>query len=466
MNHPSHAKKDTSHRLQSRVKNTSDVLSRLSPLQLALWLFTAAVLVQLPLLFNAGYFSHDELQWASRADVSHWQDLPWNHWLGFGVYQYRPLTFNLWLLISYGCFDHPYFFHGLFVFWGAFNAVLLMIIGRYCAVGVHYAFVGALLFVLNPYAVYVHGWVATLADLLVMSSTLLLLLVILKSSNLLYAVIASTVFTLIGLLSKESAFAIPAILGVIWLFDHRRSRWLLSVLASSSVTLLYLYIRFETLMQPDAAQYAMNPLNPPLRWLEYHWYWLILNSIEPHSLFERVAHHKLILAGVTFILLLWACWRTEKKCTLLLLAAGLATLLPVLPISYSSGQYGYLFSAAVVMLMSYFFQKSKGWKKHLMLFVALISILHGLKVMREIRIVGEVQNTFSPALAKRVANHQGQFPIHLKVAEDAKKYIFVRLTKDIHSYQAVSIGDRVKLVEQGEDADYVILADGRIINRD
>ncbi len=441
-------------------------MENLTTKQLAFWLFLLAVLLQLPLVFNAGYFSHDELQWASRADVEGWLSLPWIRWFDLTIYQYRPLTFNLWLFISYWCFDTPQLFHGIFVCWGALNAVLLLLMVRPYGMAASTACLGSLLFVLNPYAVYVHGWVATLADLLVMTSLLLMVVLLLRSSKRTHFAIISGFFTFTALLSKESAIAIPAILAVAWLFDQRKAKWFISALVAGLVTLLYLVLRFENLLQPDADQYAMSWWNPPLRWLEYHWHWLILNSIEPHSLFARVAENKIIIAGVTFVLLLWACWRSHSKLTLLMLASGLAALLPVLPISSSSGQYGYLFSAVVVMTMVAISSFATGWRKYLMVFVALVSVVHGLKIMREIRQVGEVQSVFSPALAQIVKSHKGDFPIRLKVAPDAKKYIFIRMTKDIHSYQGVEIDDRVLLVEQVEVADYLVLGDGRIVVSD
>ena len=55
----------------------------------------AALILQLPLILNPGYFSHDELQWAALANAS----TP-SPWLETSAFQYRPLTFSLWMALS------------------------------------------------------------------------------------------------------------------------------------------------------------------------------------------------------------------------------------------------------------------------------------------------------------------------------------------------------------------------------
>ena len=89
------------------------------------WL--VAFLAQWPLVANPGYFSHDELEWGSFAAQT---PVPWVSWLDIGAFQYRPLTFNLWLWLSRRLFDTPQLFHALLVAWGAGNATLLCGLAR------------------------------------------------------------------------------------------------------------------------------------------------------------------------------------------------------------------------------------------------------------------------------------------------------------------------------------------------
>ena len=88
---------------------------------LALALFAA----QAALWLNPGYFSHDELQWGARAAVEHWRDLPFESFYDWQRFQFRPLTFNLWLLVSHWLFETPRLFHTLIVALGTLDALLL-----------------------------------------------------------------------------------------------------------------------------------------------------------------------------------------------------------------------------------------------------------------------------------------------------------------------------------------------------
>ncbi len=64
-------------------------------------------------------------------------------------------------------------------------------------------------------------------------------------------------------------------------------------------------------------------------------------------------------------------------------------------------------------------------------------------------------------MADAVARH-GDAPIRLRSADPGQRWLFDRLTHDIPSYRGVPIGNRVHLVQAGEDADYAIENDGRL----
>ena len=82
--------------------------------------------------------------------------------------------------------------------------------------------------------------------------------------------------------------------------------------------------------------------------------------------------------------------------------------------------------------------------------------------MRQVRQVGEVQAVFSPALAAAVADAAPGTVLRLAPAADAAPWMFQRLAHDIPSYRGVAIGSRVRVVEAGAPADFVIEADGRL----
>ena len=98
------------------------------PVPAAGWVFAAALLLQLPLALNPGYFSHDELQWAAFAEAGTRVS-----WLDIAIFQYRPLTFNLWMALSRVLFDAPMLFHSVLVAWGSLHAALLCKPGTGCS---------------------------------------------------------------------------------------------------------------------------------------------------------------------------------------------------------------------------------------------------------------------------------------------------------------------------------------------
>ncbi|TXH74682.1 MAG: hypothetical protein E6Q88_04145 [Lysobacteraceae bacterium] len=267
--------------------------------------FALVCLAQLPLIFNPGYFSHDELQWAARADTPAGQRLPWFAWTAVETYQYRPLTFNLWLLLSRWWFEQPQLFHAVCVFWGAANAAMLAALGRRFGMGPTAAALGALAFALGPYAVFVHGWVGTMADLLWLSCALGIGLIVARVSRPWWAFCAAATLTLIGLLGKEAAITIPPLLAVAWWFDARKPAWMAATIGAGGVAAVYLGLRYQALLQSprDGAQYALSAWHPPLRWIEYQLFAQIPTLLETFTTLARGVDGRVAVAGLLWLAL-------------------------------------------------------------------------------------------------------------------------------------------------------------------
>lgn len=461
--------KSIDHKNMSKISNAAidrwrGYLNQLTTRQLGGLVLLLAMVLQIPLILNPGYFSHDELQWAARADVTDFSLMPWLAWFDFEQYQFRPLTFNLWLWLSYFLFETPVLFHAVLVFWGSFNAVLLMYVARYYLSSPATGVVAGLLFVLSPYAIYVHGWVATMADLLVLSFLLLLILAIINHPKIISVVLATFLLTSLALFSKESALSIPAILAVVWMVDGRKSHWLLACMVSGLVAALYLGLRLPVLLQqPEGTHYSLSVWSMPIRWLEYNLYWIMPNAGEPNSTLPNGFHISPIIAMLFVIGFFMALWLSHRKLTLVLLFGSIATLLPVLPIASSAGQYGYLFAAWTVLMVALIWPHASSWVKKVIAVMAALGLMHAMVIMVMMYYVGAIQSVFTPAVAKVVAVTNHNQPIRLKLAADSRPWIFVRLVNDIPSYQGVAIGDRIQLVNQDQTADYLIQADGELM---
>lgn len=135
----------------------ADVRGKWPEWALPIGVFAAVLLAQWSLVFNPGYFSHDELQWAAFAAQTPGQFLHEHLWSGVQSFQYRPLTFTLWLWLSQHLFAHPYAFHAVMVALGGINAGMLALLLRRFGVAAAISFAGALVFALGAYAAHTHA---------------------------------------------------------------------------------------------------------------------------------------------------------------------------------------------------------------------------------------------------------------------------------------------------------------------
>ncbi len=437
----------------------------------ALAVFATVLLVQLPLLLNPGYFSHDELQWAAFADVAPGQAFRWVSWTAIDAFQYRPLTFNLWLWLSQHLFAQPQAFHAVILVWGALNAVLLQRLLRGFDVTDRLAAFGALLFALGPYAAFVHGWVGTLGDLIWVSCALLIALagVQLASARRRDAWATAGIafaLTVIALLAKEATISIPALATVAWLFDRdRRRNWTVILVASAIPVAVYLALRLDVLLfsAPQGNAYDWSLAHLPRRWLEYQLYAVNVSVFEVLNTLSRgVLQTRNLVAGLLWLAVLAALSRVGWRWTIAFVIGGLAALGPVLVLGASFNQYGYGYAVFYAGILAAAWTRVPRWGCLAIALTAILTAWHGINVMRQIREVGEIQAVFSPAVATLVGNtYATRHPVRL-AAPGSDAWIFARLSHQIPSYHGVPIGERIELVGAGEPADYLIQADGRL----
>lgn len=434
-----------------------DAMRPRHPITMPVLVFALACLLQLPLALNPGYYSHDELQWAAYA-----VDAVQVPWLDLSAFQYRPLTFNLWMLLSRALFDTPMLFHAVLVAAGALNATLLFVVGRGFGTASRPAMAGALAFVLSPYAVYTHGWVGCIADLLWVGCALLLAVCVQRGRQDLPAALASALLTAVALLAKEAAFAIPPLLALAWWFDGRKPKWLFAMLASGAVAALYLGLRLDVLLHAprEGAQYTLSLAHVPLRWLEYQLFPAIVPLQEAITTLQRPL--PALVAGGLWLGLLAALWQAGRRFAALFLLGGIAALVPVLPLGSAWNHYAYGFAAIAAMTVAAAWPRASRIGRIACSAFALLTALHGGAVMWRMQQVGRIQSVFSPALAEAVRTHADTSPVVLRIGPGIKPWIVQRLTHDIPRYDDVPIGNRVRIATDGEAADYIVEADGRL----
>ncbi len=437
-----------------------------SPPALCFVLVAAALLLQLALILIPGYFSHDELQWAAHADTPRFADMPWMGWTAFETFQFRPLTFNLWLPVSRWLFASPHLYHALWAVLGAFNGWMLYRLLRGLALPPAAAALGFFVFLCSPYSVYVHGWVATLADLLWVGSALAIALLVLASEagrGLRPPALAAAVaaLTTLALLAKESAVCIAPLLALGWWLSGRALPWRTALLAALVPTLLYLALRLDTILfTPRAAgAYGWSATAPPVRWWEYQLLPYLPTSFMASKLqYASAARH--LAAALAWGLLVFALWRGGgRRVALAFLIGGALALGPVLILDEAANQYAYGYAALTAAAVAMAFARAGRGVRALLIALLVVATWTGINVMRKLHYAGALQARFSPALAAAAADTPGEIRLY---ADNNDPWIFERLSHEIPAYRGVAIGPRVRLVADRMQATHVIRADGSI----
>lgn len=419
----------------------------------------AAFVLQLPLALNPGYYSHDELQWADYATLG--QSFAW---FDLSPFQYRPLTFNLWMWLSRHLFETPQAFHSVLVAWGAANVAGVFAIGRRLGIDARTAAVAALVFALSPYAVVAHGWVGTIADLAWLSCALATAWVALRVPNLALVAVCAALFTAIGLLAKEAALSIPVLGAVAWVFTRER-RWAAAAIGAGVAAVAYLALRMGTMLDSAGLPtlYEAKVGNVFVRWCEYQLFTPMVRVLEAHQTLG-IASKYLVVSALLWAAWIAALWRANHKLCVFALIAGGAALGPVLLLGQAWSHYAYAFAGVSVLCGAAAWTRTARWGRMAIAIYALLTVLHGIVVMGVMFEVGRVQAVFSPALADLLRNRPADAPpLRLRPDDDAKPWMFIRLTHEIAAYRGVPIGNRVRLVEHAEPADYRIARDGRLI---
>lgn len=429
-----------------------------------------AVVVYATLVFNPGYFSHDELQWASWSVGKPWAQVPWASIWDWQPFQYRPLTFNLWMLLSRWLFANPYLMHAACVALGLINALLLCSWLRQMDVSRAGAAAASLIWLLNPYAIYTHAWVAALADTLWLMLGLLALVIVTQLSHrseqrkpTILAVMIAALCTALALLCKEAALCLPTAFFLAWLGQQRRPIWFWSGLASAAVVAMYLLLRLDSILQGAASveAYALGHPQPMQRWAEYLIFPALLQRGHPFALLQEALSLRLGLSVALICIVTFAFFWRHPRWGMLWLGAPLAALLPVLLLPISHSHYAYSAAAvAAVILAKAWSSLARFGQVAAILWLALIS-LHGLQLAGKMHRDGRIQ-------ARLLADIH-QFRLRspdspMRIFSDREQFapLLERSISHVPSYRSIAWGDRVQSVPVAPQANFRMCEDGHV----
>ncbi len=424
-------------------------------------LLAAALLLQAPLALLPGYFSHDELQWGAFADPHCAAHAPPPGWLDFAVFQYRPLTFALWHAMSPWLFPQPQAFHALFALLGLGNALLLR--GLLRRLGARGAADGAaLVFLAHPYAVYVHGWVGTLGDLLWVGiglATTGLLLRLAPRAVALPALLAC-VATALALTAKEAALALPALAFVALLLSRGERRWWAATAGAGLAAAIYLGLRLDTLLYAErpGGAYALSAWAAPARVLEY-WLFAFLPTRPEIQEMLGAPPSRLLFAGCFAIAFLAGLWRAAPRIALGVVALGLATLLPVLPLTVAAGQYAYGFAAICAAGTALAWRRADALARALLAAALLVQVWHALNVHRFLWRAAQLEAQLTPALVEHARGTPGA-TLRIVADDPRDRAIVLRLSAPAACRRGVQTPHPIEVVADGEAAWRVV--DGKL----
>jgi hypothetical protein len=434
-------------------------------------ILAAALLIQLPLILNAGYFSHDELQWAYWGDVRSWAELWFAGGWDLRQFQFRPLTFTLWMALSKLLFESPWLMHASIAFLGAVNAVLIAAWMQQLGVARRTAVIAALIWLFNPYAMMTHGWVGALADVLWVMLTLITAIGVRKL--MLRSTAAGTNFkimllagagTALALLCKEAALVAPAVFLACALACTERRPMLHATVGSSITVALYLIFRLSPILTGAAADdaYALTSAAPVMRWVEYLIFPAMLQTFDPSLIGTSKPGTREWLSILSIASLSIALFLRCPRLALLWIFAPLAALVPVLLLAKSFNHYAYAASIAAAVVLAIALPRLRGWPRIVLAIWLVLVSVHGLQVASKLRKMGGVQATLLSEVDQLLRAAPAQ-AIAVRAQFSDQEPIVLRSLSHVPGYRGISWSGRVQAIPgNGTGATHVMQANGTL----
>lgn len=422
------------------------------------FVFAAAALANLILLAAIpGYFSHDELEWLGRTTNT---TLPWSNWGDLSPLQWRPLAFDLWLVLDRLIGDRPWLQHAIFALIGITNAALLVQLLRRMGTGEATSFGSGAVFLWLPSVIYTHGWVATLADLLCLNMLLAIALWLADQPRKGFVegvvVIAAT---LTALASKESAVVFPALLLSLAATGIERERVLRAAALSGACVAGYLALRWDALFHAprDSLLYSTSISVIPTRWLEYFLFPFVPPLLESGTVLQK-SLTRLVLAGVLHTSLCIALAQAGWRWFVAYLVLFTITLGPVLILGASANHYAYLASAVACIVIAYAWSRLDRLPRALSGIAIVVALAHGAGIGLKLREIGAMQTRFFATL-ETVQQARPDAALRIATVQPADAWLLHRWLLAGAHFRKVVIAGRL-IPSDATSADLLMRSDG------
>lgn len=441
----------------------------------ALCIFAVAILGNLVLVLNTGFFSHDE--WQKYDFVTEKGYAAFANALGrlqagpnFGA-PVRPLGFLQQGFVSQWMVSAPIIPHLFSVLLHALTAVLLWQVLLAVNVRQRVARVAAILFAISPLALPAVGWTAASFDqwyvLFALGATCVALR-LLESGFHVRSCLLLLLWSAGAMLSKETAMVLPAAVGASIIgknmLDRRPWQWRVAILAallSALPVIGFLLIRLPAIINTlhgaggsgDAYKPSLSSFVPnAIDYFQFPFLWhlaeLIAITAQPMMLrvFASIVH--LVVVAALFAK---GGWRV----VLVYLASYFIFLLPVLVIPTLGAHYLYASAIPLSVALAYLLGAPgpAGVTRTVSASVALCSVvllaIHSYHIQKDFQRMGRCQVRLLTSLDQQMLLRPAEEVINVVVPFGVPGYVGVRSTFGRDKYKNVHFDESGKSPEQG-----------------
>ena len=421
-------------------------------------IFLLGIFLNIGLALNSGYFSHDEMGWGDKAMVGSLADLPFYSILGWDEFHYRPLNFNLWLVLSYYFFDLPQVFHLVILMLGTLNSYLFYLIVRN-ETTVKLALPVVLFSFIAPSIVFVNGWIGTIADIMWFQFCCIsfLLFQLCRRSNSTVLLFFSLLFFILSLMFKETAVTFPGVIFIYVFYKTFGASFslpkkiknidIIFFSFTALIVLCYLILRFEFLFPSNGGGYGNSIQNIPIRMLEYFIYPFLVSNIEIHGLFTQHSSLELFAAAGLhiFIIILFAKKNIISYCYYL--AGYFVCISPMLILDMSLPHYMYgagFFMSFILGLVYY----NMNIGKVFIISLAILLFFHSFNIQKNYLITGYYQSNFLTSLYTTMKNDLSEGVVaeyHIIPEQGSISWVAVRAIAFKQKLNDVTIANKVTI---------------------
>jgi hypothetical protein len=334
-------------------------------------LLLAGIFLNLILIMNPGYYSHEELQFLKDSSNISWTSLDWQpprHNV-----EYRPVGRNFELMVMSLLGMYPQFVHLVHTVIHILNAFIVFILAGklFPELGEKFQITASLFFMFSPLASFGAGWAAAVYDLLYVLFAGVILVLYSRRNDayfngplkklILYAGIF--ILTALALLTKETAVMIVWYLFLLLVFAGFDRKGIVIFISACTATLIYAFIRISSLFHiavESTSGYKVSlGQNILQNFTQYFLYPFTAGVTEIHNVFVLTPAWMLLTAAGIHIVVIVLLSMRRFVYAIWYLVAFVFPLMPILIINMTASHYLYASAIPLSIALAYLLFRTK-----------------------------------------------------------------------------------------------------------